>query len=573
MARPPERSFRDDRSGGGGVRFAAAKRSTTILLSSIQHPASGTMPSVKHDRFWINGLAAGAAAGVLAGVLVMRLNPEVGQPVSAIMTGVVLWVSWGTLIAGLPIVVLQVIFRRLTHRERPWTAPGLMATIYLIAGVLGVVNADLYRILLSATALRVVLQDAVAWFLGAALALVVGAVIRRSEGGVAWKIAFAVMMILLPAGRLVVRPTTTAQPLAVVAEPIGLPNRPLLVIGIEGLDVPVLLTYSGGGRTPALERLMSEGVWGTTQPYEPFLRQSYWTSLATGTFPGRHGVKAHRGWDLPWLDETLRLMPWTPQGSRLILPWSLPKRVTPQPATVPGLWQRMRISGVDTEVIGWPGFWESASGVTDIDGFAAPVMLDDGLQSALEAALEPFSTEGPEIWQAIDRDQMRIEQAVLDLGSGGTNLWIHLGALAQTRVLLEPLKPRHTGEREVVELLVEVLDNQLGRLLAMAPPDALVVVVSPYGLSPPSSYERLRRLVGLGDDWRTSGDRCWDGVLMVLGRDVIGGRQYQDIRLPDVVPTTCYLLGLPLAQYMEGSVIIEGVDADYLATHPLVVDP
>ena len=40
-----------------------------------------------------------------------------------------------------------------------------------------------------------------------------------------------------------------------------------------------------------------------------------------------------------------------------------------------------------------------------------------------------------------------------------------------------------------------------------------------------------------------------------------------------MVPTACYLLGLPLAQYMEGSVIIEAVDARYLSTHPLVVDP
>ncbi len=59
---------------------------------------------------------------------------------------------------------------------------------------------------------------------------------------------------------------------------------------------------------------------------------------------------------------------------------------------------------------------------------------------------------------------------------------------------------------------------------------------------------------------------------MVMGRDVVAGRQYQDLRLPDVVPTACYLLGLPLAQYMEGSVVIEAVDPRYLATHPLVVD-
>lgn len=527
---------------------------------------------MKNDRFWIHGLAAGAAAGVLACVLVMRLNPEVGQPLSGIAIGAVLWASWGALIAGVPLVLLQVLLRRVLRNPSSWPAPGLMALVYAIAGVLAAVNADLALDLLSATTRRVVLQDAVAWCLGVALALVVGAIIRGTGDRRSWKVAFAVAMMVIPVARLTVRPTTSSQPLAVAAEPIGLPTRPLVMIGIEGLDVPVLLTYSGGGRTPALERMMSDGAWGSIAPYEPFLRQSYWTSVATGTYPGTHGVKAHWGWDLPWLADTLRLMPWTPQGSRLILPWWLARRVQPPPSTVPGLWQRMRISGVGTGVIGWPGLWPRDSGVVEDDRDLDPADISPDLRWALEVALEPFNGEASRVWSTIGRDQRRLGLAVRGLRSGTGNVWLHLGALAEARQLLEPLKPSHTGEREVIELVVELLDEQLQRLLEVAPTDAMVVVVSPYGLSPPSSYERLRRLIGIGDTWRSSGDRCWDGVLMVMGRDVVGGRQYQDVRLPDVVPTVCYLLGLPLAQYMEGSVIIEAVNPAYLATHPLVVD-
>jgi len=528
---------------------------------------------MKPDRFWIHGLTAGTTAGVLAEVLVMRLNPEVGQPLAGIAIGLVLWASWGALIVGVPLVGLQFVARRVRRRANPWPAPELIAVAYWAFAVLGWVNADLHLHLLSATARRVVLQDSVAWFLGGVLALVVGSAVRRSEAGARWRIAFAVAMILLPAARLMVRPTTSAQPLAIAAEPIGSPSRPLLVIGVEGLDGPVLLTYSSGGRTPALGRFMNGGVWGTTRPYEPFLRQSYWTSVATGTLPGTHGVKAHWGWDPPWLAESLRLMPWTPQGSRLILPWWLARRVTPPPASVPALWERLRVSGVSTEVIGWPGFWQPDSGVTDVDPGAAPIEFEAGLEAALETALGAFSGKGPKVWDAIDRDQARVDRAVRSLRSGTANLWIHLGALVETRKLLEPLKPRDTGQREVMELLVELLDGQLGELLAVAPPDALVVLVSPYGMSPPSSYERLRRLIGIGDTWRSSGDQCRDGLLMLMGRDIGGGRQYQDIGLADVVPTVCYLLELPVAQYMEGSVLVEGVDADYLSAHPLLFDP
>lgn len=524
------------------------------------------------DTFWVHAVAAGAAAGVLAGVLVMRLNPEVSQPVGGVAIGVMLWASWGGALVGVPLALLQLALRRIDRRQDRWPAPGLMAAIYVVAGVLGVVNADLYDHLLSATARRVVQQDAVAWFLGAALAMLLGAVVRRRRNATGLRAVFAIVMILLPAARLVVRPTTAATPLALQAEPTGRAARPLVVIGAEGVDVPVLLTYAGGGRTRAFEQFMSGGAWGSLEPYEPFLRQSYWTTVATGALPGAHGVKAHRGWQPPWLDGIFRLMPWTPQGSRLILPWGLPKQVEPPAATLPALWERMRISGAETAVIAWPGFWPPSSGVPHPIQTSAPVRMEDGLRRALEVALGAFEHRSPAIWEAIHRDQLRLGGAVAALTAGADNVWVHLDALAETRRALEPLKPRHTGEREVVELVVELLDSQLQAVLSSAPPDAMVVLVSPYGLSPPSSYERLRRLVGIGDDWHTSGDRCWDGVLMLTGRDVAVGHRFDDVKLTDVVPTACYLIGLPLAQYMEGEVIIDAVDAEYLATHPLVVD-
>jgi hypothetical protein len=529
------------------------------------------MLAMKRDRFWIHGLVAGAVAGVLAEAMVMRLNPEVGQPLGAILIGFVAWASWGTLIAGVPVVLLQLLTRRLRRRESDWPAPFLIALMYFAAAVLSFANADIHRSLLSATARRVVIQDAVAWLFGTVLALLVGAIIRRRVPTRRWRVTFAVMMLLVPAARLVIRPTTGAAPLAVPVEAVGTPIRPLVVVGVEGLDIPALLTYAGGGHAPVLTGVMTDSAWGSVTPYRPFLRQSYWTTLATGTNPGSHGVKAHWGWRLPWLDGTLRLLPWTPQGSRLILPWWLGRRVTPPESTVPALWQRLRVSGVATEVIGWPGFWRSE--VDRPTHTAAPVVADEGLWSALEAALEAFPDARDEVWRSIGQDRAALRSALDGLQSGVEVLWIRLGALATTRELLEPLKPRHTGEREVVELVMEMVDSQLGELLAVAPPDALVVFVSPYGLAPPSSYERLRRVIGIGDTWRTSGDRCWDGVLMIHGRGAAPGRRFQDRVLADMVPTLLYLVGLPLAQYMEGEVVIDAIDPTFLETRPLVVDP
>jgi hypothetical protein len=122
-------------------------------------------------------------------------------------------------------------------------------------------------------------------------------------------------------------------------------------------------------------------------------------------------------------------------------------------------------------------------------------------------------------------------------------------------------------------LVFELLDEQIGALLGATRRDALVAVVSPYGLAPPNSVERLRRLLGGGDSWRTSAETGPNGLLILLGDHVPKGGRLPPANLPDVAPTVCYLLGLPVAQYMEGGVIVDAVEPEFLAENPLrVVD-
>jgi hypothetical protein len=199
--------------------------------------------------------------------------------------------------------------------------------------------------------------------------------------------------------------------------------------------------------------------------------------------------------------------------------------------------------------------------------------MDEAMRRALARALEPFERQRQEVWRAVERDQVLVDDAVRALEQGYSDVWLHLEALSAARRELEPLKAMHTREREVRTLVLELLDEQLATLLAAAGEDALVVVVSPYGLAPPSPWERLRRLIGIGDDWRTSAEGCPDGVLMLFGRGVLTGERLPRARVTDVAPTICYLLGLPVAQYMDGGVVVEGIDPGFLADHPLrVVD-
>jgi hypothetical protein len=529
---------------------------------------------VRNLQPWIHALVAGATTGVLAEVLVMRLNPEVTQSPSDALVAVPLWATWGLFLGGLPLLAILAIVRRIRRGGGDWPAPQLTALVYLIAAVMSRVNANLHRELVPGSGYRVLNQDVVAWLLGAVLALAGGLLIRRASAPVKLRIGFAAVMLLLPVARLVWQPTPPRLPLEVAARPLGDPARPLLVVGVEGLDSKVLLAHAGGGRYQHLDRLQRLGTWGPFEPHRPYLRHSLWTSAATGTFPGRHGVKSQRGWQLPWFgSEPLRLLPWTPQGSRLILPWGIAERVVPPPASVAPLWERLRASGVETTVIEWPGIWGPQVTLERITSDRGTGPLDGEIGASLERALEPFSDQRDTVWRAVVRDHAVVERAVGAVSSGAQNVWLKLEALSAARRRLEPTRAMHTGEREVLDLVIELLDAQLGSLMAASGPETLVAVVSPYGLAPPNSWERLRRILGFGSSWRTSAEDCPDGLLLLNGPGVPPGLRFAGARMPDLAPTLCYLLGLPVAQYMEGRVLVEAVEREFLATHPLrVVD-
>jgi hypothetical protein len=269
--------------------------------------------------------------------------------------------------------------------------------------------------------------------------------------------------------------------------------------------------------------------------------------------------------------DTLRLLPWTPEGSRMILPWGLSKQVPPPPATVAPLWSRLRASDVATEVIGWPGSWGDDPSLQPETSDEVGGGLEPSMRSSLEAALEPFPERRSRIWSAIVRDQTRVELAIDALEAGVGNIWIHLETLSMARRYHEPLRPRHTRERLFLELVMELVDDQLGDLLGATDGQTLVAVVSPFGLAPPGSFERMKRLFGGGESWHTSAEGSPDGLFILLGGGVDPGRRVPPIDPPDVAPTLCYLLGLPVAQYMEGSVVINAVTPSFLAENPLRV--
>ena len=64
----------------------------------------------------------------------------------------------------------------------------------------------------------------------------------------------------------------------------------VLVIGLDGATWTNLLPLAERGDMPTLQRLLREGAWGNLDSTVPALTPPAWTSLVTGTNPGKHGI-------------------------------------------------------------------------------------------------------------------------------------------------------------------------------------------------------------------------------------------------------------------------------------------
>jgi len=352
---------------------------------------------------------------------------------------------------------------------------------------------------------------------------------------------------------------------------LGKGNATLLVCGVDGLDSGLLNAYSSDSELDTFDHNRKEGASGNLRAFRPFLRPALWTTLVTGTLPRRHGVMSPRGWILPRLfKHPLRLLPWTPQGSRLFLPWGRGIPVPPSESSIPPLW---KIIAGETSLPGtsidWPGFRRHQP-PPDPEGWIPDHFrhLRDLLITGLDLG---FPREKTSIIEAIDRDLDNFTVCRDLLENRISPIFLHLGALEVARKHLEPHGPEQPRRRELLGEVLKIENLIISDLFSVAGEDSLRVIVSPYGMRVPDSWEKLRRLLGSGNTWRASPKKSTPGVFILRGNGVIKGAELGMTDSQDIAPTLCYLLGLPVPHYMEGRVILDALEPAWAAEHPLRV--
>lgn len=264
---------------------------------------------------------------------------------------------------------------------------------------------------------------------------------------------------------------------------------PLIVIGIDGGEWKVIRRLWQEGKLPHLREIADCGVTAT-------LHTAYnsspviWTTIATGVTPEVHGI-------------TDFVVP-TPRGD---VPISSDVR------KVPALWNMLTRTGRRVAVLGWWGSWpaEEVNGVVLSDRSLRPLerrvspasylpRFEDDLRRA-DADPGLFDEDEP---QRQDRVMARSAAHLVREGYDlillyfrSTDIISHNEWKYFEPEKFDPVDPRElAAHRDRVPRIYEAVDQEIGRILAAAPPETNVLVLSDHGFHA-SHGEDIRALVDM----------------------------------------------------------------------------
>ncbi len=358
--------------------------------------------------------------------------------------------------------------------------------------------------------------------------------------------------------------------------------KKVLLVGWDAADWKIANPLLDSGLMPTLEGMISEGVMGNIATLQPILSPMLWNSIATGKRPHKHGIHGF-------------MEPDPHTGG--VRPVSSTSR------KVKALWNILTQRGYKTHVLGWfaghPA--EPINGISVSDLFphaSAPVgepwnlpagaVHPESLRDVFaklrmhpgeltEEAILPWIPLAGKIDQEKDRALNTFAKILAEncsLHNAATWIlknepWDFLAVYYNgidhfCHAFMNYRPPRMEGipedrfeiYKDVVDGAYRFHDMMLDTLLRLAGPETTVILVSDHGFH--SDHLRPARIprepAGPAVQHRPFGIFCMKGPHIRQDERIYGAT------LLDVTPTTLTLFGLPVADDMDGRVLVQAFE-------------
>ena len=352
----------------------------------------------------------------------------------------------------------------------------------------------------------------------------------------------------------------------------------LLLIGWDAADWATINPLLEAGELPYLQQLMTSGAHGPLSTLTPVLSPMLWATISTGQLADRHGI----------------------HGFTTIEPKTgLPRPYGSTDRTARALWNIASNRGLKSHVVNW----FCSHPPEPVNGIAVSDLVSAAVRTQTQRTLPPHCVhpqsyaEHLEEWifsgSEIDSDFIRlfvphmdeIDQSKTQRLSALANVlaesitvhnattWIaeneEWDLLASYYPLIDHIghgfMPYHPPQQEfvgdfeyrmyndVVNSAYRFSDLMLGRLMALAGPDANILLISDHGFH--NDHRRLKP----SDNNRTvlDHDHSQFGIFVAAGPAFQAGTHPVGANLLDIAPTVLNALHLPAGRDMPGRPLLE----------------
>jgi len=407
----------------------------------------------------------------------------------------------------------------------------------------------------------------------------------------------------------------------------------LVVIGMDGLDWKLLAPLIEAGEAPHFARIVREGTRAVLDTQVPTASPRIWTTVVTGREPDDHGIVnfdvvqypslgIHRLYRSRALNYTSPFLDLLGHG------WHKP--ISSHERRTKAIWNLAQEAGIRIGVVGWWASWpaEATNGFVVSDHAYYEAIEEKRASRRLTTAAAGGQTYPPELIESLSRFHTPIEATTPEDFAPFARLTAddvaHLGELLSSRspdkraqavrtLALAIQKDRFYGESALdldvrfdpevllvyfnavdsfghavydlsvpdaldlgyspeevkrfsdsMNAAVRSMDAWLGRFLARSDRDTTIVVLSDHG------FERQEPDAKRGHHGH---DHAPPGILVAFGRNVRRGHDLGRAHIDDVAPTLFHLAGIPLSEELDGELLTELLEPQFLAAHPPLTVP
>jgi predicted AlkP superfamily phosphohydrolase/phosphomutase len=384
----------------------------------------------------------------------------------------------------------------------------------------------------------------------------------------------------------------------------GVTESKILVIGLDGATWKLIDPLLEQGKLPNLKLLMEKGCFAELKTFSPCISPVIWTSIATGKLPDKHGI-----WGFFEEDpESTELFPSTSNRRK-----------------VKAFWNILNEYGKSTGILNWWVTWPAEK----VDGYVVSDFIQyyprmerilkeeistkyDVYPESLADRLKPFIHRPDEIkveevhrFMRLNRDETKkylakigpkinsiffefvyayqLDKSMSEIGlylleNHPTDiLAIYFGGIdVVSHIYWHFMEPSYFKKYEISDDEIKKfggvirnyyiwMDEVVGSFLSRVKKDTSVIILSDHGFGPTGT------LPWSGGHSKThpGAPVAPDGILIMSGKNINQEAVLKEPRVIDITPTILALMKVPLAQDMDGRVLVEALTPEFIDEHPL----